>query len=77
MKEAEFRVWNEHKKYMHKIVMFDVNSAVRTAVFTNKEKGESFISAAFDEEYTLFKDSAESIFNIANIVQMNPVEVIE
>lgn len=65
------------KNYTHKIVMFDVNGKVRTAVFTNKEKAESFISTAFNEEYKLVKDSAESIFNIANIVQINPVVVIE
>ncbi len=65
------------KKYTHKIVMFDVNSAVRTAIFTDKKKADLFFTTAFGEEFVLVKDSAESIFNIANIVQINPVEVIE
>lgn len=57
--------------------MFDVNSAVRTAIFTDKKKADLFFTTAFGEEFVLVKDSAESIFNIANIVQINPVEVIE
>ena len=65
------------KKYTHKIVMFDVNSAVRTAIFTDKKKADLFFTTAFGEEFVLVKDSAESIFNITNIVQITPVEVIE
>lgn len=65
------------KNYTHKIVMYDVNGKVRTALFCAKTPPELILRAVCNDEYRMIKDDAGSIFNIANIVQINPVEVIE
>ncbi|TFI70098.1 hypothetical protein [Carnobacterium divergens] len=68
------------KKYTHKIVMFDVNSAKRVAVFDSGEAAYGF-SCVFYQTSDRFKlsacDSEGTTFVINNIVQINPVEVIE
>lgn len=64
------------KNYTHKIVMFDVNSAVRRARFTDDE-------SAFDTRQlimngrNLIVDDAGEMFIINNMVKINAVEVIE
>lgn len=61
------------KKYTHKIVMYDVNGLVRTARFTD-------VTTAISRRYLSSRyllDSSGTAFNMNNIVQINPVEVIE
>lgn len=65
------------KKYTHKIVMFDVNGKVRTALFTSEEN--SIFNRKWMEivESNIYYDDAGVGFNLNNIVQINPVEGIE
>ena len=63
------------KKYTHKIVMFDVNSAKRVAFFTREEMAVKFYNEIFCEYHKPIDDFG-TMFNIDNIVQINPVEVI-
>lgn len=65
------------KNYTHKIVMFDVNSAIRTAIFTSESEAESMHSNILRSSFHGFTDAQGTYFNLNNIVQMNPVEVIE
>lgn len=66
------------KNYTYKIVMFDVNSAKRVAKFETLTDAQEFIGAASWDMYTqLYEDSTGKLFNVANIVQINPIEVIE
>lgn len=68
------------KKYTHKIVMYDVNSAKRVAYFDSGEAAYGF-SCAFYQTSDCFKlsacDSEGTTFVINNIVQINTVEVNE
>lgn len=77
MKEAKFRVLNEDKKYTHKIVMFDVNGKVRTALFNSEENSKFNRKWMKGTESNFYYDDAGVGFNLNNIVQINPVEVIE
>lgn len=65
------------KNYTHKIVMFDVNSAVRTAVFTSGSEAESVHTNILRSTFDGLTDAQGTYFNLNNIVQMNPVEVNE
>lgn len=59
------------KNYTHKIVMFDVNSAKRVAYFESEE------NVTLGEGSSFFMDDKGVIFIVNNMVQINPVEVIE
>ncbi|SBO18623.1 hypothetical protein [Carnobacterium divergens] len=63
------------KKYTHKIVMFDVNGLVRTARFISEEWADNIMEHEIVTEG--FFDSSGTYFKLNNIVQINPVEVIE
>ncbi|TFJ45123.1 hypothetical protein CKN73_01380 [Carnobacterium divergens] len=71
------------KKYTHKIVMYDVNGLVRTARFESEKQANNFQN--WIESWPLLEklstrrigDSSGEAFNMNNIVQINPVEVIE
>lgn len=65
------------KNYTHKIVMFDVNSAVRTAKFESEQEANCFNSCAMLMNVKFVVDNSGTRFNMENIVQINPVEVIE
>lgn len=71
------------KKYTHKIVMYDVNGLVRTAMFESEDQANNFQewieSWSWSKEVSarLIGDSSGKAFNMDNIVQINPVEVIE
>lgn len=69
------------KKYTHRIVMFDVNSKERVAKFESLENAVKAIfeaaEMAQESSVVLFGDDEETTFNLDNIVQINPVEVIE
>ena len=65
------------KNYTHKIVMFDANSAKRVAYFESEEILDRAFLNAYQMPIPLFGDDEGTTFNLNNIVQMNPVEVIE
>lgn len=65
------------KKYTHKIVMFDVNGLVRTARFTSEKSSGLHWKWKKAMGSDLYIDDAGVGFNMNNIVQINPVEVIE
>lgn len=65
------------KKYTHKIVMFDVNSAKRVAYFENEKNAKVFEDLAPEDNVKFASDDSGVNFNMNNIVQINPVEVIE
>ncbi|MFS7399021.1 hypothetical protein [Carnobacterium maltaromaticum] len=66
------------RNYTHKIVMFDVNSAKRVASFKSLENAIMFKkSIDFNKKSRFKKDDANMMFNVDNIVQINPVEVNE
>lgn len=67
----------DEKNYTHKMVMFDVNGKVRTALFTSESEAESVHSNILRSTFHGFTDAQGTYFNLNNIVQMNPVEVIE
>ncbi|MDZ5759365.1 hypothetical protein RAK27_11890 [Carnobacterium maltaromaticum] len=65
------------KNYTHKIVMFDVNGKVRTALFTSEKSYKISRSWMRATGSNFYFDDAGVGFNPNNIVQINPVEVIE
>ncbi|MBC9788602.1 hypothetical protein [Carnobacterium maltaromaticum] len=70
------------KNYTHKIVMFDVNSAKRVAYFKSLENArrtdlETLKIVGEVPMFLVLRDDKNVLFNLCNIVQINPVEVIE
>lgn len=65
------------KKYTHKIVMFDVNGLVRNARFESEANLDRAFLNAYQMPIPIFGDDEGTGFNLNNIVQINPVEVIE
>ncbi|MGX4631304.1 hypothetical protein JNUCC71_01425 [Carnobacterium divergens] len=65
------------KKYTHKIVMYDVNGLVRTARFESENQAIHFIDWAVMQDTKFASDNSGIRFNMNNIVQINPFEVIE
>lgn len=65
------------ENYTHKIVMFDVNGKVRTALFNSEENSKFNRKWMKATGTNFYYDDAGVGFNLNNIVQINPVEVIE
>lgn len=65
------------KNYTHKIVMYNVNGVEKVIYFETEEWAKSFEAWALAIVNKHVKDSSGKRYNMNNIVQINPVEVIE
>lgn len=66
----------DEKKYTHKVIMYDVNDVKRVAKFTCKKNAATSLKWMRATDALFYIDDAGTGFNLKQIVQINPVKLI-